>query len=386
MSLVECPLLSREQNPNQKNMDESENSTTVSLHEKSCDSYTTHSTYDEDALDEFTDMDEECIMGQATVMDTTKDSKRASVVEAPTVPQRSSLRASKIFDKLRLTSIESATQSLASTHEMYLSSEEDASSSADDFSDYESDTATDESPESPVRRRRSHEDTAKIVSVVFSGKPCIVELPRRAISPVSVETRPQTSGAESQRPPRQPMRQSSLFTTTTLPTQRPSFLNTDPYATGNYCMDSPKDDEVASPRTPRNMAVFRGVSRTLSLVRKRSRHTLNQFNKNGAGDSPTLTSSSSTLDLLQTVTAPEAPPKEEEKLAEIVTSPTVMSPQSPVSYNDIIKAATRAAKRNTTCATTPSQPISPMSPISPATPKKGLLKGLNMNRRRSMKA
>ncbi|KAI6259586.1 hypothetical protein MCOR27_003063 [Pyricularia oryzae] len=96
-----------------------------------------------------------------------------------------------------------ATKEAAPTpHDVYLSSEEDASSSADDFSDFEWESGSEfeyaddaqiaeassssgMSSPSGGPRRRSHEITARVVSVIYVGKPAIVNLstPSKRTSP-----------------------------------------------------------------------------------------------------------------------------------------------------------------------------------------------------------
>ncbi|TLD21447.1 hypothetical protein PspLS_09153 [Pyricularia sp. CBS 133598] len=96
-----------------------------------------------------------------------------------------------------------ATKQAAPTpHDVYLSSEEDASSSADDFSDFEWESGSEfeyaddaqiaeassssgMSSPSGGPRRRSHEITARVVSVIYVGKPAIVNLstPTKRASP-----------------------------------------------------------------------------------------------------------------------------------------------------------------------------------------------------------
>ncbi|TLD09031.1 uncharacterized protein PgNI_07707 [Pyricularia grisea] len=93
-------------------------------------------------------------------------------------------------------------QATPTPHDVYLSSEEDASSSADDFSDYEWESGSEfeyaddaqiaeassssgMSSPSAGPRRRSHEITARVVSVIYVGKPAIVNLttPTKRSSP-----------------------------------------------------------------------------------------------------------------------------------------------------------------------------------------------------------
>ena len=70
----------------------------------------------------------------------------------------------------------------------YEGSDYDYESASEEFSDAQESPSTPES-ESPAAstppRRRSHEITARVVSVVFSGKPSVIELPRRIGTPGS---------------------------------------------------------------------------------------------------------------------------------------------------------------------------------------------------------
>ena len=220
-------------------------------------------------------------------------SKRVrSSADAPELPLRSALRASRLLDNLGLKlggSIESATEpGQATPLDVYLSSEEDASSDADDFSEYDYDSSN-EDPTSPTRRS-SHEDMARVVSVVFSGKPLIVDLTvrRRSVSPNSIETRTRSSTASSrplvERPETpagsasSPMQAPRKLLSDLLVKKRPTFLNIDPYANGStYSLDGTKHEREATedriPKTPTQLLV-KGMSRTLSLVRKRSRPAL----------------------------------------------------------------------------------------------------------------
>ncbi|XDG01771.1 hypothetical protein ABKA04_001386 [Annulohypoxylon sp. FPYF3050] len=126
--------------------------------EKARHSFASYSTQEEDLTDVYTDMDEPCVIEEATVMDA-----KEVTIETPKLPEKSALRMSRFLDSLKRNSI---TESLSDPHDVYLSSEEDASSSADDFSDYDSDsdlnsTGSEKSPQ----RRGSHEESARAIRI-----------------------------------------------------------------------------------------------------------------------------------------------------------------------------------------------------------------------------
>lgn len=300
-------------------------------------------------------------------------------VDAPELPRKSALRASRYLDNLGLQlggSIESAVEpGQATPLDVYLSSEEDASSDADDFSDYDYDSSNDD-PTSPTRRT-SHEDTARVVSVVFSGKPLIIDLAlrRRSTSPNSIATRSSASLAQSpiERPETpassvpSPVQAPRKLLSDLLVRKRPTFLHIDPYANGStYSLDAaPKQErEAVEERTPTMPTqLLKGMSKTFNLVRKRSRPNLRAE-----------TQPMSSTHTLSTGGEDEASTGEAE-----VRRSTVVPPASPaVTYNDIM----RAAKQNAILG-------APVSPVSPATapgqgPKRGILSGL-ASRRRSIK-
>lgn len=323
-------------------------------------------------------------------------------MEAPALPERSALRASRTFDmdtKLQA-SIRSTELSQATPHDVYLSSEEDASSSADefDFSDYDWES---ESDDQQSTRRTSHEDTARVVSVVFMGKPSLIHLSpsRRSVSPGSIiDARRRASTVSSFTPslPRsvtesagssihhQSPRKSSLVSSL-LSKKKPPFLQIDPYANGStYSLNKPPKQEpeeaavLKTPKTP--TAMFKNMSKTLNLARKRSRLSLNMdVSMATAAERPGDSQAES-----QTA-APAAPAaRAQPELLSGLRSSSLPSPS--VTYRDIISAA----KKNS--ITTPS-PVSECQPeatsaVTPptATPamRRGILGGLTA-RRRSVK-
>jgi hypothetical protein len=301
----------------------------------------------------------------------------------PALPARNALRASRLLDNLGLKlggSLDSTDvpAGQSTPHDFYLSSEEDASSSADDFSDYDYESASEGLP-SPIPRR-SREITARVVSVVYVGKPSLVDVstpPSRRQSCVgtapssrgSMNSRPSTSSTthqpfQNQQPFQQPPpKTSSGFSLAAKRGRPPSFLSIDPYANGStYSLELPAEPaEVKPPRTPTKL--LKGVSRTLSVMRRRSRPNL--LNELAALESPSwdaMTGNSFTPAVAE-------PPR---------------TPASPVTYNDILRAARKNAAeqesaRRASIIPTPSEP----SPVSPEG-KKGFLETLAA-RRRSIK-
>ncbi|TAQ83044.1 hypothetical protein B7494_g8632 [Chlorociboria aeruginascens] len=125
------------------------------------------------------------------------------ISQTPAVPPRSDKRTSRILDHvvLELNNVETSKrtdlepQSMSDPHELYLSSEEDASFS-DDYEDSliefdSSNTNSDErAASSRASSRGSQEDTARVVSFKLAGRPQIVHIPNSATnSPSSPQTR-----------------------------------------------------------------------------------------------------------------------------------------------------------------------------------------------------
>ncbi|KAG6059101.1 hypothetical protein E4U17_006930 [Claviceps sp. LM77 group G4] len=283
--------------------------------------------------------------------------------EAPVLPPRSARRVSRLMTPIppkKTASSERPMLPHAAPHQMYLSSEEDASSSADDFSDFA------EEPESDSEN--SHKATARMVSVKFYGKPSIVTMPsRRSISPSSGSSRPtgpailRTLTEPALSRPRSisstcsltptfnhPPRSSSMMTAS-FAKKRPGFLQIDPYAKGNE--DLP---EIASARTPKTpTAMFR---KTLNLVKKRSKQNLQP--------------SESHISHMEQVGEVEEEHDPRQSMCMGSSTP------SSVSYQDIM----RNAKRNTF------HPISRSEGSTPKSPKNRFRSGLSLTRQRSVRA
>lgn len=430
---------------------------------------TPDSTYDDEAIfDRFYDLDDDEAAHMMEDPIQTKTAMAAAVVVPvavdgnttsgpPSIPQKHNLRASRLLDAMTLgklgTMLEPGHPAMTTPHDVYLSSEEDASSSADDFSDYEYESASEEfveaeetpsTPDSPAAstppRRRSHEVTARVVSVVFSGKPSVIELPKRIGTPVSSRSsdsdlaaarKRQSSIASSEKahedilatipapateaalpepiPRSSPQnslasrsrRRSSVFSAILNSGKpKPPFLSIDPFANGStYSLELPKEETEQQhnhhfhPKSPTAL-----LKKTFGTIRRRSsRQALNS----AIFDSPPPPSRSSTTP----ITAPSSPAKQqrpsvrpmsfyssssstaESTLSETPTERTG-TPPSPVTYNDIIKAAKRNASKVPPQMTMPPLNASttdlmapPPMPESPTQQKKGIMK----LRRRSQK-
>ncbi|KAI2784906.1 hypothetical protein F4815DRAFT_441207 [Daldinia loculata] len=346
--------------------------------EQSRNSFASYSTCEEDLADVFTDMDDACMIEEATVL----DAREVTIATPPKLPEKSALRTSRLLSTLQRIS----TEPITDPHDAYLSSEEDASSSADDFSDYECDSNSDQSEKSPARRK-SQEDTARAVSVIYIGKPFVVDLVsgRRSVSPIrrprtrSSSPSIRTSSFES-RPG--PLRTTSFASTIDMPRESHSFLSQDPFATSNYKLESASKGPVPTDIIPRAKTPFHRLQRSMNLVRKRSRPNL----KDAASRDSILSLrsiSTSTTDLQLTLnTLRTAGEEQQQARRPEPVSAAPARPQTPVTYNDIMMSARRESNPRLLTKLPPStQPTSP----SPTTLKRGILSGLNMNRRRSLR-
>ncbi|KAM5342501.1 hypothetical protein ACJ41O_013467 [Fusarium nematophilum] len=328
--------------------------------------------------------------------------RQVSAEGAPALPAKSSLRASRVLDGLIINKLAAEDQSPFTTrgapHDVYLSSEEDASSSADDFSDFEFESGSDESQQSS-NRRGSAEDTARVVSVVFAGKPSMIHLPRRSLSPScsssDTSSRPSSRLSSSSRPPSRLRRTStlpvidrrmSLCTTSSgsilhpprtssmtpgrLEKQRPDFLSIDPFASKNET--EAKEEHNERPKTPKTPTGM--FKRTLSLVKKRSRPSLNTHFASQSRDNLTLfTTPSYHMEQVREESTTESEPKRAPVLNKAPT------------YHEIVKSAQR---RTSTAPISPMSPMSePASPMTPNSTRSRLRQGLAAAaRRRSIKA
>jgi len=314
--------------------------------------------------DQLIEMDEQS-MADETQIQRTKDLQHADLAtDAPVLPQRSTLRQSRFLDTLRLDSIKSATNSISTPHDVYLSSEEDASSSADDFSGDDLDDDDEDLLEtpgstssSPVSDKSSvREVTARAVSVVFVGRPSIVELSPKCKT--FALQRPSTSGPQI--PMRSPSRASFAPRHSSLLLAKPSFLNTDPWAKEPFQNESTihEDDQLSSATT--KMPVLNRFQKSLSLVRKRSRANI----KSVAAESPR-----ESMGFLHT------------RNASTMTLGNLFSPSSPEeSSTDSDPIPLSLRNRSMTQVQT-----EPSTPASPAPARRGLLSSFKKQRRQSLK-
>ncbi|KAK4179506.1 hypothetical protein QBC36DRAFT_72489 [Triangularia setosa] len=383
--------------------------------------------FDEPIFDEYHDMDEE---HSDTLAPSPKRVRTNPTSDVPELPRKSSQRVSRILDNhgLKLGGEEGQA---TTPHDIYLSSEEDASSDADDFSEYDYDSSV-EDPHSPTAttRRGSQEVTARVVSVVFAGKPSIVNLSlkkQRSVSPSSSSvntsrTRNSTESSESEsvkpsttapvpsgdRPitpasslsaRSNPNRRSSSSLLSDLLTNKrkpPPFLSIDPYANGYHysldtvpkALDSLEGETPISAKTPRTPTqIFKGVTRSFSLARKKSRPTLDTSVSSVSHQPRPSTSSTNTnrSSLQQSISASDDQQFEEhEEEKENNNRIGDKTPQTPITYNDILKAVKKNAI--VMSGSQPGLPSDILSPTSPNTErqKRGILSGLSA-RRRSVK-
>lgn len=176
----------------------------------------------------------------------------------------------------------------------------------------------------------------------------------------------------------QPSRQSGTFASLLAAAtvkKAPPFLAIDPYPNGSsYSLDVAKDDhkDDDAPRTPRTpTALLRGMSRTLTLVKKRSRPLLREFSQTQTSQQQQLVTPGSRGSMALSLAGPASPE----------------SPQGPVTYKDIIQTAKKNAKSPMDRPQTPVFPSvanMPEPPVSPSPGKKGFLGNLAA-RRRSIK-
>lgn len=290
---------------------------------------------------------------------------------APALPEKSALRASRLLATLpQKLPQDRPVLTHAAPHLVYLSSEEDTSSSADDLSDLDSfDSDSEESLDGHGR----HGEFARVVSVVFYGKPSMVNLSSRSASLASlprpsvdtalrttvtepVLTRISSTSSVSSNLLRHPPRSSSRTTTANLEKRRPRVLLLDPFTAGK---DKDDADSLKTPKTP--SAMFSRAFNTLK--KKRSRGSLAAAAR---GD--------------------EVVPMEqvgEEKTEEVVqeepASPKWTPAAAPVKYQDILAAA----KKNSLKPASSPAPT-PATPTSPNSAKNGL-RSFSLSRRMSVR-
>lgn len=347
--------------------------------------------------------------------------------QAPVLPPKSALRTSRLLVGLKISPSAEPLEFTQTHHEEYLSSEEDASSTSGDFSDFEYDSSSDDVP-SPAEECSKHEVTARVVSVIFSGKPSVIDVPqiRRSISPSSIERPSSMSGlperasyhsnnngaksrrisisttasSRSSRSPRPsrplPPRSSSMQPPSDATKAKLGFLRIDPYANGSsyslgpspaeplQSQETQSAEEPERPKTPKSPGnMFRGVARAMSLMKRRSVPRLSQAYLSPDFEVPPPQPSSPTPisipeESLEAPSHREATqvnkPEPEVETAAIPPPPSRPPPRpqlQPVTHDEIIRIAKRNEqnKRLTTARTFHGEsmlesPISPMSPLA----------------------
>jgi hypothetical protein len=261
-------------------------------------------------IDDFQERDEE--MSDGSIL----NQPRLSKTTIPAVPPRSELRASRVLENLtiELEALEKAAleeymkdQPVESDpYKSYLSSEEEGSESADEFDESLVKLDSDRPPSSRASSRCSHEDTARVVSFMFVGKPQLVEVASHD-RPASIKRRSTDRSEESRESRRRPsplrltpnitgstlsLRTTSLTSSSknlplrqyTLPdaaastlsiASKHSFLQSDPFRTPNPNeVEKVSSSSDAFPKTPTSInaawkgSIF-GVTRTLTKAAKK---------------------------------------------------------------------------------------------------------------------
>ncbi|KJZ74170.1 hypothetical protein HIM_06401 [Hirsutella minnesotensis 3608] len=294
-----------------------------------------------------------------------------SDMQAPALPAKSSLRTSRLLASLAQKTVPEDRPILphAAPHQVYLSSEEDASSSADDLSDLDDMDWDGQDSQKSSTSRSSREDTARVVTVIFHGRPSIVELTRKAggvpgpqsgtgilrtaTEPTLARSRSNSgSSASFQNPPR-----SSSMTPTGFQIKRKQFLTIDPFAA--RVTDHDEQESARTPKTPSNM-----LKKTLSLVKKRSKPILNPA---ASHSRESLALPTPPLEQLGEEPEPETPR---------MTSTTH---RASMSYHGMVRSARKSAE-----AAAPT--VDKTESLTPSPYRSRFRSGLSMGRPRSVRA
>lgn len=345
----------------------------------------------------------------------TKSGRHDMDDQAPVLPQKSALRTSRLLDSLAALKVPEPAVGPTyneNPHDEYLSSEEEASSTAGDFSDLEYDSSSDEVSPSPTKECSTCEVTARVVSVIFSGKPSVVHVPqaRRSISPISTERRPTMSdtklSADAEVKQRRlststmssthssasksshvvhPPRTSSMLPPPHSTQAKPAFLRIDPYANrSTYSLVSYErpvsrqtldEERPKTPKTPTRM--FKGVARAMSLMKRRSGPRLNQAYATQSSDNLTLPKSPSHGSIPEEA-AEEATQDGTETQDEVPAMPVLPARSSPhsrpplksIASEDVLRTVSNNEKADRhlsvqrTYTGDLESPVSPVSPMS----------------------
>lgn len=328
---------------------------------------------------------EEDDMSDGSMIHRPRPKKRTST-KTPTVPPRSQLRASRIFESLtiELKALERAAlgkelerQSVESDpYASYVSSEEDASESADEYDESIIELDCDRPFSSGASSRHSHEDTARVVSFMFVGKPQLVDVvshspptslkrrstdltedsarrrptPIRLIPSLSRGSTRTSSLPQSQSTISLPLRQynnpsSHSLASRASKTSKHSFLDTDPFSsheTQDTQVSLPAQPSDVAPKTPTSIVEgMRSVSRTIGMAaKKRSMPKLSLSYAPGVvkplGDTPTPSSTTTSSATTATPSTATMTPLQDQGLLRyedimknVIRAPPAMSPKSP---------------------------------------------------------
>jgi hypothetical protein len=229
----------------------------------------------EDTLDGYTSS-----VYEESILSDNEDSV-VSAMATPELPTKSAMRVTRLLTGLshKLDTQQRPVLPQAAPHDLYLSSEEDASSSAEDGSEYLFDS--DDESSSVSSEHSFHQDTARAVEVVFSGKPSMISLPPRETKPETWSTRRHTHSPGSFAKRISIMTATSSVVSITSPTRprstmlaspdkaKPHFLESDPYPSASEYI--PKQESML--RKTFKLVKQRSQSR-LSHVAARSRDSL----------------------------------------------------------------------------------------------------------------
>ncbi|KKF94090.1 hypothetical protein CFO_g3538 [Ceratocystis platani] len=364
--------------------------------------------------------------------------KSSPMAPAPALPVKSDRRISRLIIPTIHASVPPAaivTTSTTMPHDVYLSSEEDASSTPGDVSDYNWDSDSEEICSPPATTMPV---TARMISVVYSGKPSMVQLSsRRSPSPrvcirqdsaSSISSSPmhytnssvlslpstgsETCGARSPSVPSSSSSSSStrpismfvnarptsefLPSSRTLPRTRPSFLSIDPYATSappsafsaDLTVSPVMQQDLSSPFMPAASASLVSLAsstattaspscssatttatvesspapktpsamfkRTIDLVRKKSRPTLNAALVSSVRDST----------IPETPQLPQTPQLQVQHEFSTPSTPNTL----PITNNDMLRVAKRnvSSPHTASVSSTASGSASPQPVLSSA--------------------
>lgn len=293
----------------------------------------------------------------------------------PDLPARSQLRASRVLENLtiQLNDLEQAAlddakrQNVEDPHEHYLSSEEEASESADEYDESIIELDSDRPPSSRASSRQSYEETAHVVSFMFVGRPTLVEItlekpsstihlqrlssrrpsPLRLTPSTSMTSlrahRPTTSRTSSLGAPTNTLSGRASKSSLSKLASKANFLSHDPYPASeaqDISVYSTADQNRNSKSNSNSNSDDKEIKSSLKDSWKLNRHfSLSKHRKASISNLARLSTMSSTMSAF---TLPIQ--------SNVTASPTTISPQDKrksadsgiVRYEDILRSAIRA--------------------------------------------